>query len=152
MPNKKLNNKIALSILRNHFSKRGFSMKGGATKHICKQSLGTSTCSIGGNDLKPNWCQLATDRSCIYSETGAQNITPKIENVSQKISRNYPQKLLDLKTILEQTPETELRAMCQLLDIELDLGDTISTIVNKLIQNKIMSVLGGNGWSYINHP
>ncbi len=149
MSNKKLNNKKALSILRNYFSKKSLKMKGGASRNICQKETDDTPCSIRGKMLKPNWCEMSTDLNCVQSPEGSLNITPEIETVSQKINRNFPQKLSDLKNILEQTNDTELRALCQLLDIELNSSDTKSLIINKLLKNKIMSVLDGNGWSYI---
>ena len=143
MLNKKVHLPKALKTLNNHF------MKGGNVDSKCKQGLGSKNCSINGAGLRPDWCELDSNNSCIYSAIGKQNIDYMGDKIFQRINYYNKQGQKELIKILKanETKKTELKAICNLFDIS-DSG-TKKDLIQRILNHRTWSVLNDfKIWSY----
>ena len=140
MSNRKLNKTAALTLLNKYF------MQGGSSKNLCKLDTIDNECNIA--KLRPEWCEMTTDMSCVYSSEGKQNIDNHVDNISKRI-KYIPQGMSELKNILDNTEIYNLIALCKLLNIE-TTSETKAVLVDKILKNRINVIITGRPiWSYI---
>ena len=135
MVNKKVNLSKAVETLTQHF------MRGGAAT-TCKKTPKTGNCSINGTGLRPEWCELGANTTCITSTVGKQHIDSVANNVFRRINYYDNQGQQSLKTLLNTSTNMELQAICRLLDISTTGVKKI--LVERLLKHRVWSVLQGS--------
>ena len=141
--NKKLSHKDAVDTLKHFF------MEGGAKKkiNICKKNSKRKECSINRTGLRPEWCEMESDMSCIYSNEGLRTVSDnKITKISNRLGTK-PQKMNELKKKLKKTTNKDLKVLCNILEISSNGKKEI--LIANIINNRIRAILYNNDvWSF----
>ena len=81
--NRKLSHSEALHFIKDYF------MGGGEKKIECMKDA-KGVCSVNGTGLHPEWCEMTSDRGCIYNNPGPDNIPlQEISNISANFCKSF---------------------------------------------------------------
>ena len=71
--NRKLSHNEALHFIKDYFM-------GGSSGNIKCEKDSNGECSINGSGLHPEWCEMTSDKKCIYSIDNINKLTTRSIN------------------------------------------------------------------------
>jgi len=135
--NRKLSHSEALHFIKEYF------MGGGEKKIECMKDA-KGVCSVNGTGLHPEWCEMTSDRGCIYNNPGPDNMP--LQEISIRLGYKS-QKMVALKKILDKTSKKDLQKLAEILEIK--KPGNRKKLINAIIKHRILNIVNGDPvWSF----
>jgi len=135
--NRKLSHNEALHFIKDYFM-------GGSSGNIKCEKDSKGECSINGSGLHPEWCEMTSDKKCIYNNPNLGDIS--LKEISIRLSYKS-QKMPELKKILNKISKKDLKNLAEILEIK--KSGNRKKLIDKIIKHRILSIINGEPvWSF----